>query len=191
MHLDGELGLSTGASGVGAVGVSGELNDLVRWQHQNLLESAADVLKDLLSLLRRSALSSGNISLATSWNALSDGAGPDTDTVESLADVDHNTHDLSIVLVLQSLTDGGEHDVEPDVVDWDAALVLELIGPLATVLVLNILPLWSDALLKHVVVGLQGEIGGCGNVVLRNVSDGRVKTTGANIRKHPRTPQQS
>lgn len=157
---------------MGAVGVSGELDNLVCWQTQDLLESAADVLEDVLTLLKRSALSSGNIALTTTWDALANSAGPNTNTVKALADVDDNTHDLSVILVLQCLTNGGEHNVEPDVVDWHAALVLELIRPLATVLVLSILPLRPDALLEQVVIGLQGEIRSCGNVVLRNVSNG-------------------
>lgn len=176
---------------MGAVGVSGELNNLVWWQTQDLLESAADVLEDLLTLLKRSALSTSNVTVTATWNALANSAGPHTNTVEALADVDDNTHDLSVALVLEGLADGGEHNVEPDVVDWHATLVLELIRPLPTVLVLSILPLRSDALLEQVVVGLQGEIGSCGNVVLCDVSNGQTAAMKSNIRKRPRTPQQN
>lgn len=167
-HLDGELGLSTSAAGVCAVGVSGELDDLVWWQHQDILEFATNVLEDLLALLDRSALSASDIAITSAWNWLADSAGPDTNTVEALADVDNNAHNLSVVLILESLTDGSEHHVEPDIVNWDAALVLELVGPLATVLVLWILPLWLDALLEHVVVGLKSKVGGSCDVVLGN-----------------------
>ncbi len=96
----------------------------------------------------------------------SDSASPDTNTVESLTDVDDNAHNLSVVLVLEGLTDGSKHDVQPDIVDWDAALVLELIRPLSTVLVLWVLPLWLCALLEEMVVGLKCELGDGGDVVL-------------------------
>lgn len=59
--------------------------------------------------------------------------------------------------------------MEPELIDWDVALLLELVGPLSTVLVLLILPFGSDAFLEEVVVGFEGEFGGGSNVVLRSI----------------------
>ncbi len=51
IHLDDELGLSTGATRVGRLGVSRELDDLLWRKHQDILESAANSLEGLLALL--------------------------------------------------------------------------------------------------------------------------------------------
>jgi hypothetical protein len=56
--------------------------------------------------------------------------------------------------------------VEPEGVDVDGLLVLELEGPLAAVLVLRVLPLGPYVLLEQVVVGLEREVRGGGDVVL-------------------------
>lgn len=48
--------------------------------------------------------------------------------------------------------------MQPDIVDWDVALVLELVGPLATVLILDILPLRSYAFLEKMVVRLESKL---------------------------------
>jgi hypothetical protein len=45
--------------------------------------------------------------------------------VEALAGVDHDAHDLAVALLLKRLADGGEHDVKPELVDGDGALLLE------------------------------------------------------------------
>jgi hypothetical protein len=124
-NLDRELGLGSCASAVSAVRVAGELDGFCSRQLQDLLELAADVQEDLSSLLHRSALSSGNIAIATVGDALADRASPDTDTVEALAGVDHDAHDLAVALLLKRLADGGEHDVKPELVDGDGALLLE------------------------------------------------------------------
>jgi hypothetical protein len=47
--------------------------------------------------------------------------------------------------------------MEPEFVDRDAALVLELVRPLPAVLILGILPFWSDTFLEEVVIGFKGE----------------------------------
>ena len=181
-YLNGELGLGTGASAVSSIGVTTELEDLVVWQLEDSLELLSNVGEDLATLLWCSALATGSISIATAWNALANCSGPYTDTVESLSYVDDNTHDFSIILGLESLSNGREKHVEPDLVDWDTSLVLELVGPLSTVLVLfdlsaplprygccfsylSILPLWSYTLLEQMVVGLQSKLGCWCNVV--------------------------
>ena len=159
-RLDDELGLGSAGAGVGRVLVTRELDLLGARKSENLLEPLADLLQPLLALLGVSALDGG-----LALGLLASGAGPETDTPESLADVDDHTHDLVVLLVLESLTDGGEHDVEPGLVVGLA--VLEGVGPTATVLVLGVLPLGADAALEEVVVGLLGELGGRGDVVLK------------------------
>ena len=57
--------------------------------------------------------------------------------------------------------------MEPEVVDGNVALLLELVGPLSAVLVLDILPFGADAGFEEVVVGFEGEFGGGCDVVLR------------------------
>jgi hypothetical protein len=56
--------------------------------------------------------------------------------------------------------------VEPESIDVDGLLVLELESPLAAMFVLYIFPFGSDALLEKVVVGLEREVGGGCDVVL-------------------------
>jgi hypothetical protein len=56
--------------------------------------------------------------------------------------------------------------VEPESVDVDGLLVLELERPLAAVLVLRVFPLGPNVLLEEVVVRLEGEFRGGGDVVL-------------------------
>jgi len=56
--------------------------------------------------------------------------------------------------------------VQPQVVDVDGLLVLELVGPLAAVLVLRVLPLGANLVLEEMVVGLDSKVGGRSDVVL-------------------------
>jgi hypothetical protein len=56
--------------------------------------------------------------------------------------------------------------VEPQLIDGDIALLLELIGPLSAMLVLLIFPLGANAFFEEVVVGLEGEFGGRSDVIL-------------------------
>lgn len=149
-----------------SLGVARELEHLVGGQLQDLLDAAADGHENLLALLGGPALAAGHVTVATVGYALADGTGPDTDTVEGLADVDDNAHDLTILLVLQRVANGGQHDVQPQLVDVDVALLLELVGPLAAVLVLGVFPLRPHAGLEEVVVGLEGEIRDRRDVVL-------------------------
>jgi hypothetical protein len=137
--------------------VARKLNLLVGGELEGILESPTNRQENVLTLLPASALSASNVSVASSGNALSDGASPDTDTVEALADVDNNAHDLTILLLFESLTDGAHHDLEPEAIDVDIALVLVLVGPLATVLVLGVFPLRANASLEQVIVGLESK----------------------------------
>ena len=56
--------------------------------------------------------------------------------------------------------------MEPQLVDGDISLLLELVGPFSTVLVLLILPFRADAFFEEMVVGFEGEFGGGSDVVL-------------------------
>ena len=158
-RLNSELGLGSAGAGVGRVLVTRELDLLGAGKSEDLLELLADLLQPFLALLRVGALDGG-----LALGLLASGAGPETDTPEGLADVDDHTHDLVVLLVLESLTDGGEHDVEPSLVVGLA--VLEGVGPTATVLVLGVFPLGADAALEEVVIGLLRELGSRGDVVL-------------------------
>lgn len=64
--------------------------------------------------------------------------------------------------------------MQPQFVDGDRSLILELVRPLATVLVLGVFPLGPYALLEKMVVGLETEFGGRSDVVLEaGVSAGK------------------
>lgn len=165
-ELDRDLSFGPRAASMCSLSVARELKHLVRGQLQDLLDAAADGHEDLLALLGCPALAAGHVTVTTVGYALADGTGPDTDTVEGLADVDNNAHDLTILLVLQRVADGGQHDMQPQLIDVDVALLLELVGPLATVLVLGVFPLWPHAGLEEVVVGFEGEIRDGRDVVL-------------------------
>lgn len=94
------------------------------------------------------------------------GTRPHSDAIKRLAHVDDNAHHLVGLVALERLADRGKHHVKPQIVNVDGALVLELVRPLASVLVLGVFPLWADALLEEVVVGLERELRGLGDVVL-------------------------
>jgi hypothetical protein len=162
--LDAELGLRAGATGVGSVGVTRELDGVIILELERLLEPLSDLEQDLLALLLGPALAS------LAGDGAANSACPQTDTVEASPNVDNDTHDLVVILVFEVLADGSEHDVEPERIDVDDLLVLELEGPFAAVLVLRVFPLGSYALLEEVVVGLERELGCGGDVVLRSVS---------------------
>ena len=136
-----------------------EFNDISIPEPQHLLEAPPNSHEDLLALLRRTTI-------AILASSLARGSRPHTNSVEALAHIDHHAHDLVIPLVLKSFTDGSELRVQPDLVDVDALLVAEGVGPFAAVLVLGIFPLGAHALLEEVVVGLEAKFGGGGDVVL-------------------------
>jgi hypothetical protein len=59
--------------------------------------------------------------------------------------------------------------VEPQLVDGDEFLLLELVGPLSTVLILLVFPFGADAFFEEVVIGFESEFGGGSDVVLRRL----------------------
>lgn len=58
--------------------------------------------------------------------------------------------------------------MQPQLIDVDVALLLELVRPLAAVLILGVLPLGPHAGLEEVIVGLEGEVRDRCDVVLCN-----------------------
>lgn len=167
LHLAGVLGLRTSAARVCRVGVTGKLNHLVGRQAEGLLEASTNLHQDLAALLWGPAFATCRVAVSTSGERLSDALGPETNTVEALANVDYDTHDLAILLVFECLTYSGEHNVEPKLVDVDGLLVLELESPLSTVLVLRVFPFWTDTLLEEMVIRFLCKVGGRSDVVLR------------------------
>jgi len=107
--------------------VSREFDDLALIQAERLLERAANLHEDLLALLDGAAFATGYVAVTAAWEGLADSARPDTDTVETLANVHNNAHDLAIVLVLDGLADGSEHNVQPKGIDVDELLILEAV----------------------------------------------------------------
>jgi len=80
--------------------------------------------------------------------------------------------------------------VEPECIDVDRLLVLELESPLATVLVLGVFPLGPYTLLEEMVVRLEREVGGRSDVILDATLASPVALAAkGNSRRYPRTPQ--
>lgn len=128
--LDTELGFRASAAGMGGVGVSGKLDHVVVLELQRLLESSANLEQNLLALLLCPSLAS------LTGNGATNGTCPEADTVEASPHVDNDTHDFVVILILEVLADGSQHDVQPKRVDVDCLFIFELEGPLAAVLVL-------------------------------------------------------
>jgi hypothetical protein len=110
--------------------MAGELDCVVVLELECRLETLADPLEGLLALLLCPALA------LVARNGAADRSCPQTDTVEASPYIHNNAHDLVVVLILEVLSDSREHDVEPERVNVDRLLLLELECPLATVLVL-------------------------------------------------------
>ena len=105
---------------MGAIGVTRELDDIRLLKTEDVLEPPTDRLEDLLALCWcASGLVTGD--------TLADGASPQADTVEAFAHVHDHTHDLVVAVALEGLTDGGQLCVQPQVIDGDGPLVLELV----------------------------------------------------------------
>ena len=165
-QLDGVLSLRPRATGVGTICVTRKLNLLSGRELQDFLEPTANVEQDVLALLTAATLTASNVAVTSVGNVLAGGASPDTNTVEGLAHIDHNAHDLAIVLLFERLANSRHHHLKPEAIDFDTALILVLVRPLATVLVLGVLPFGTDASLEQVVVGLLGKLGDGGDIVL-------------------------
>lgn len=148
------LRLGSRAASMGTVRVARELDLLAVGKLQDLFETAANTQENIFSLFIRTTLTASDIAVSAARDALTNSTSPDTDTVESLADVDNNAHNLTVVLLLQGLTDSGHDNLKPKTVDVDIALVLVLVGPLASVLVLRIFPLGAHTGLKKMIIGL-------------------------------------
>lgn len=138
-----------------------KLNDIRLLQTQDLLETTSDILQHLFSF--RSGASLGAL---VAGQTLTDGTSPETNTIKSLANINHDTHDLVVVVVFERFANRGELGVEPEFVDGDGALVLEGVGPFAAVFVLLVFPFGADAFFEEVVVGFEAEFGGGSDVVL-------------------------
>lgn len=106
--------------------VARELNLFVIGELKNLLETSPNRHENVLTLFSATALATSNIAVSTARNAFANGTSPDTDTIEGLSHVDNDTHDLAIVLLLQSLTDGTHHNLQPQAVNIDVSLLLVL-----------------------------------------------------------------
>ena len=134
------------------VRVARELDDFGLLQAKRLLEPLSDLHERVSTFVRAATFSTRNITIATAGKRLSDTLCPQADTIETLAHVDHDTHHLTVVFVFERFADGSEHHMQPEVVDGDTLLVLELEGPLAAMLVLRVFPLRLDVFLEEVVV---------------------------------------
>jgi len=134
------------------VRVPRELDDFTLLQAKRLLEPLSDLHERVSTFVRAATFSTRNIAITTARERLSDALCPQADTIETLAHVDHDAHDFTVVFVFERFADGSEHYMQPEVVDGDALLVLELECPLAAMLVLGIFPLRLDVFLEEVVV---------------------------------------
>lgn len=162
-RLDGKLCLRPAAARVGGLGVATEFDLVIGGKLQDILKPLADLLQPLLAFLAVPALSSGRPFL---WR-LARGAGPQTDTPKALANVDNDPHNLIIVLILELLADGSQHDVKPHiVVGFVGAFKGE--RPAPAKFVLRILPFRTYAAFEEMVVGLLGKLRGWRDVVLCN-----------------------
>lgn len=140
-----------------------KLNDIRLLQTQDFLETTSDTLQHLFPLC-----SGASLGALVAGETLADGTSPETNTIESLANIDHNAHDLVVVVVLERFANRRELGVKPEFVDGDSALVLEGVGPFAAVFVLLVFPFGADAFFEEVVVGFEAEFGGRSDVVLES-----------------------
>jgi len=149
-----------------ALSMPRKLHHLALLQPQHILKLPPQTQQHLLALLCSPPLPPGHIPIPAAWHALPHRLGPQPDSIEAFADIDNDTHDFAVVVIFERLADGAEHDIKPEFVDGGGALVFELVGPFAAVLVLGVFPFGADAFLEKVVVGFEGEFGGGGDVVL-------------------------
>lgn len=165
-QLHGVLGTRTSTSRMSGVGVAGEFDGLRLRDLKSRLELLANGDDNVLALVGRATLTIVDVRILARGDLFSNSASPDTDAIELATDVDDDAHDLAVFFFLQGLANGSQHDTEPEVIDGDALALLGGVGPLAAMLVLRVLPFWTDALLEEMVVGLDWELAGRSDVVL-------------------------
>ena len=149
-----------------------ELDLLPLIQHEHLLELPPDILQHLLRLIGAPPFASRCVALAPPRHAPPHALGPEPDAIEAAADVHYDTHDLAVIGPFEGLTNGGEHDVQPEGVDGCGA-AFEAVGPFAAVFVLGVFPFGTHAALEEVVVRFEGQFGGGGDVILCD-SEGQI-----------------
>lgn len=132
----------------------------------NILIPQSKYLLEFSSNLHQS-FSSGTVPILAPASRLCPQANPE----ECFTDVDHDTHYLLVILGLEGLANGGQHNVEPELVNRHGTFVFELEGPFATVLILDILPFRADTSLEEVVVGFEGKVVCFSNIILLRNSD--------------------
>ena len=175
---DRELCFRPRAPRMGTLRMPAELHNLYLINLQHLLELPPEAHQHFSRLLRRSAFATSHIPFTSTRHALAHSLGPQSDTIESFANIDYYTHDFAVVVGrLERLSDRSKHDMQPEFVDWCGSLVFELVGPFPAVLVLRVFPFGTNALFEEVVVGFQGEFGGGGDIVL-NCVEGRISIAG-------------
>lgn len=65
--------------------------------------------------------------ILVAWDALADGTGPKTDSVEALAHIHHHSHDFIVSVAFEGLANRSQLCVQPELIDGDRALFLELV----------------------------------------------------------------
>jgi hypothetical protein len=140
-----------------------KLNDIRLLQTQDFLETTSDALQHLFPLCSGTGLGA-----LVAGKTLADGTSPETNTIESLANIDNDAHDLVVIVVFERFANRGELGVKPEFVDGDGSFVLEGVGPFAAVFVLLVFPFGADAFFEEMVVGFEAEFGGGSDVVLRS-----------------------
>lgn len=135
-NLDRVLRLCPSAARMRGISVAREVDIFVWRELQNLFEALTDLHQSVLA------------------PSLSGGASPQPDSVECLSDIHNDSHDFIVSFILQSFANCCKLGVEPHFVDVDRLLVLERVGPPASMLVLRILPFWPDSFLEKMVIRL-------------------------------------
>lgn len=103
-----------------------ELHNLRILQLQHILEPLPQPHQHLLALLRTSPLSTRNIAFASARDGLADGFRPETDAVETFADVHDDAHYFAVGGVgFEGFADRGQHYVQPEFVDGSGAFIWE------------------------------------------------------------------
>lgn len=112
--LDHKLRFSPTAPRMGAFSMARKLHDVFFVHPKYLLEFPPNL---------HQSLPSGAIPIFSSASRLC----PQADPKKRFTNIDNNTHDLLVIFRLECLADSGKHDVEPELVDGNGSLVLELI----------------------------------------------------------------